>query len=277
MSTYEDYSDISKHYDKTRVPIGSEILLGVLALSGQPGSEIRLLDAGCGTGSYSALALPHLGHIDAMDINPGMLAIAREKLADNTSDAEITFHQGSVDNMPFAEACFDAVMFNQMLHHLESGGDGRFDGHRRGLAEAHRVLGSDGLVIVNCTSYEQLRDGFRHYHLIPTALRAVHDRCIPADRLEEILSELGFALEGRFVPLDGVLTGSAYFDDQGPLKPEWRKSDSIWKLAPEQEIADAEAKIRDLRTSGGLTTYLAEYDTKRRQVGQTTFFVARKA
>ena len=74
MSTYEDYSDISKHYDKTRIPIGGEILLGVLALSGQSGSEIRLLDAGCGTGSYSALALPHVGHIDAMDINPGMLA-----------------------------------------------------------------------------------------------------------------------------------------------------------------------------------------------------------
>ena len=65
MSTYENYSETSKYYDKTRVPIGGEILIGVLALSSQPGSELRLLDAGCGTGAYSALTLPHVGHIEA--------------------------------------------------------------------------------------------------------------------------------------------------------------------------------------------------------------------
>ncbi len=276
MSTYENYSETSKHYDKTRMAIGGEILIGVLALSGQPGSEVQLLDAGCGTGTYSELTLPHVGHIDAVDINPDMLAVAREKLADNTSDAQIAFHQGSVDNLPFEAACFDAVMFNQVLHHLELGEDGRFDGHQRALAEAHRVLRSGGLVIVNCTSHEQLRHGYWYLHLIPTALRALHDRCIPADRLAAILSEIGFAAEGRFVPLDGVLQGAAYFDAEGPLKPEWRKADSSWALAPEQEITAAEAKIRELRTSGGLDPYLAEYDAKRRQVGQTTYYVARK-
>ena len=277
MSTYENYSETSKHYDKTRVPIGGEILIGVLARSRQPGSELQLLDAGCGTGTYSELVLPHVGHIDAMDINPGMLAVAREKLGDNVADAQVAFHQGSIDNMPFEAACFDAVMFNQVLHHLKSGEDGRFDGHRRALAEAHRVLRSGGFVIINCTSHEQLRDGYWYLHLIPTALRALHHRCIPADRLTAILSELGFAVEGRFVPLDGVLQGAAYFDGEGPLKTEWRNADSSWALAPEHEITAAEAKIRELRTSGGLDPYVAEYDAKRRQVGQTTYFVARKA
>ena len=91
-----------------------------------------------------------------------------------------------------------------------------------------------------------------------------------------MLSEIGFALEGRFVPLDGVLQGAAYFHAEGPLKPEWRKAESSWALAPEQEIASAEAKIRELQKSGDLDTYMAEYDAKRRQVGQTTYFVARK-
>ncbi len=276
MSTYENYSETSKHYDKTRLPVGGEILIGVLALSSQPGSELRLLDAGCGTGAYSALALPHVGHIDALDINPDMLAVAREKLADSASHARITFHQGNVGNLPFEAACFDAVMFNQVLHHLESGQDREYDGHRTALTEAHRVLRSGGLVIVNCTRHEQLRHGYWYLHLIPTALRALYDRCIPAEQLEAILGEIGFAFVGRFAPLDGVFQGTAYFDVEGPLKPEWRQAESSWALAPEREIATAEAKIRELRTSGGLDPYLVEYDAKRRQVGQTTYFVARK-
>ena len=56
----------------------------------------------------------------------------------------------------------------------------------------------------------------------------------------------------------------------------WRKGESSWALAPEQEIAAAEAKIRALRKRGELDGYLAEHDAKRRQVGQTTYFVARK-
>ncbi len=276
VSTYENYSEASKHYDKTRVPVGGEILIGVLALSRKSRSEFRLLDAGCGTGAYAALVLPYVDHIDAMDINPAMLAVAREKLADTTFGANIAFHEGSVASMPFEAACFDAVMFNQVLNHLESGQGGSFDGHRTALAEAHRVLRSGGLVVVNCISHEQLRHGFWYLHLIPTALSASHDRCIPAEKLEAMLSELGFALEGRFVPLDGLFQGEAYFDAEGPLRPEWRKAESNWALAPEREIAAAEAKIRELRTSGDLGPYLTEHDAKRRQVGQTTIFVARK-
>jgi ubiquinone/menaquinone biosynthesis C-methylase UbiE len=276
MSTYENYSETSRHYDKTRVPIGAEILIGVLALSKRSRSGLRLLDAGCGTGAYSELALPHVERIDAMDINPDMLAAAREKLANNTSDARITFHQGSIKKMPFEAACFDAVMFNQVLHHLESGQGGGFDGHQTALAEAHRVLHSGGLVVVNCTTHEQLRRGYWYMHLIPTALHTLYDRCIPAERLEAMLCDIGFAVEGRFVPLDGVLQGAAYFDAEGPLKPEWRMGESSWALAPEQEIAAAEAKIRELRASGGLDAFLAEHDAKRRHAGQTTFFVARK-
>ena len=170
MSTYENYSEASRHYDKTRVPIGAEILIGVLARLRRSRSGLGLLDAGCGTGAYSELVLPHVERIDAMDINPDMLAAAREKLANNTSDARVTFHQGSIKKMPFEAAYFDAVMFNQVLHHLESGQGGGFDGHQTALAEAHRVLRSDGLVVVNCTTHEQLRRGYWYMHLIPTEL-----------------------------------------------------------------------------------------------------------
>ncbi len=277
MSNYENYSEASKYYDKTRVPVGVEILIGVLAHARRSRSEFRLLDAGCGTGAYSELVLPHVDRIDAIDINPDMLTVARQKFVDCNDGARIAFHEGSIKTLPFEAAHFDAVMFNQVLHHLETGQDGGFDGHRIALAEAYRVLRPGGVVVVNCTNQEQLRDGFWYLQLIPTARHALQNRCIPAPRLEAILTDTGFSLEGRFVPLDGVLQGAAYFDSEGPLKPEWRKAESSWALAPEREIAAAETKIRELRKSGGLETYVAERDATRRQGGQTTYFVARKA
>jgi len=277
MSSYENYSEVSKYYDETRVPIGARILIGALALLRQTRADSRLLDAGCGTGAYAELALPYVDHIDAMDINPSMLAVAREKLVDAASEARIAFHEGGVQNMPFEAESFEVVTFNQVLHHLESGRDRSFSGHRTALAEAHRVLRPGGLLIVNCTSHEQLRDGYWYMHLIPSALRTLYDRCISAEKLEGMLSEIGFSFEGRFVPMDDVLQGAAYFEAEGPLNPAWRNAESSWALAPEVEIAAAEAKLRGLRENSGLNAYLAEYDHKRRHVGQITFFMARKA
>ena len=276
MSKYENYSEVSKIYDETRVPIGADILIGALArlLQSCPGS--RLLDAGCGTGSYAALALPHVGRIDAMDINPSMLDVARKKLADATRDGSVTFHEGSVQNMPFEAACFDAVMFNQVLHHLESGEDGNFEAHRSALVEAHRVLRPGGLLIVNFTTHDQLRDGFWFMHLIPTALLALYNRCIPVKILEAMSHEIGFSFESRFALKDGVLQGTAYFDPNGPLKPEWRKTDSAWALSSAVEINAAEVKLLALQEKDGLDAYMTSHDSKRPQVGQATFFIARK-
>jgi ubiquinone/menaquinone biosynthesis C-methylase UbiE len=276
MSSYENYSEVSKHYDQTRVPIGAEIFIGALALLRQSCPHIRLLDAGCGTGSYAALALPYVDRIDAIDFNPGMLAVAREKLADAASEGQIAFYQESVQKMPFEAECFDVVTFNQVLHHLESSQDSGFAGHRIALAEAHRVLRPGGLLIVNCTSHEQLRHGYWYMHLIPTALRTLYDRCIPSEKLKPMLGDVGFSFENRFVPLDGVLQGAAYFQARGPLGQQWRMAESSWALEPEAEVAAAITKLQELQDNGGLDAYMTEHDGKRRQVGQTTFFMARK-
>ena len=80
MSAYEDYTAVSADYDRTRVPIGVEIILGCLAAAGGPLASMRVLDAGCGTGSYAAALRPHVGALDAVDINPSMLEVARAKL-----------------------------------------------------------------------------------------------------------------------------------------------------------------------------------------------------
>ena len=67
MSAYENYTAISADYDRTRIPVGVEIILGCLASGGRPLASVRVLDAGCGTGSYVTVLRPYVGAIATRD------------------------------------------------------------------------------------------------------------------------------------------------------------------------------------------------------------------
>lgn len=95
-------------------------------------------------------------------------------------------------------------------------------------------------------------------------------------QIEQMLESCGYRREGRFVPLDGVMQGERYFDPLGPLDPEWRHLDSIWALASPEEIAQAEARVRELAREERIAEFLAERDALRRRSGQFTFFMARR-
>ena len=276
MSTYEHYDKVADHYDGSRVPIGAEIIAGSLAALRKPLAEIELLDAGCGTGAYSAALVGQVGRLTAVDLSQGMLAIARAKLAAAERDGRATLRHGSITALPFPDAAFDAVMFNQVLHHLESGTDPAYGGHARALAEAHRVLRPDGLAAINVCTHEQLLKGFWYYDLIPAARDAVLKRCAPAERLEAILAESGFVLRDRIVPFAETAQGAAYLRAEGPLDPDWRRGDSIWALATPEELAAAEARIGELDQAGHLDAYFEEQDARRLKVGQFSFFAAVK-
>ncbi len=276
MSRYERYDRVAADYDRSRFALGAEIIAGFLAAGPKPLGELALLDAGCGTGNYSAALAGRVGRITAVDLSAGMLAVARAKLAGAAEAGRVDFREASIDALPFAAASFDAVMFNQVLHHLEDGCDPDYGGHGRALAEAWRVLRPGGRVVVNLCSHEQLSDGYWYYDLIPAARRAAMTRCVTAGRLAAILRGLGFVELEQRAPLDGVMQGPDYFRGEGPLDPDWRRGDSIWALASPEELAAAEAQVRALAESGALAAYVAEHDAKRPAVGQFTFFTAVK-
>ena len=276
MSRYEDYATVATVYDETRVPIGVDILRECLGAAGQPLGEIRLLDAGCGSGAYSAALAGQVGRIDAIDLNEGMLAVAREKLAAEEAAGRIAFHHGSIDALPFAAQTFDAAMINQVLHHLEDGEDDTFAGHGRVIAEMGRVLRPGGVLVLNMCAHEQLRDGYWYYDLVPAARAACIRRHVPTGRLETILAGAGFDFRGGRASLGTVMQGDAYFELTGPLDQTWRKGDSFWALATNAQIAAAEAKIRDMQSAGTLEAWFNERDDRRKGVGQFTFFTAVK-
>ena len=276
MSTFENYDATSQHYDETRVPVGREIILGCLASLSGPGRQLALLDAGCGTGAYSKAIVDHVGQIDALDMSNGMLQAARAKLWREQAEGRVQFHQGSITELPFPDGSFDAVMINQVVHHLGDRTDLGFPHLRKVIGEFARVLRPGGGVIFNHCSHEQLRQAYWYAGLIPTAVALCCSRFAPLDVLRELFEEAGFLLRGSFVPTDAVCQGADYFDGRGPLSAAWRAGDSIWAQVDEAELAAAQARIESLDAAGELEVFVAAQDARRPTLGQITILFATK-
>jgi SAM-dependent methyltransferase len=94
-------------YDRQFVPAlfgqFAPILAEAVAIA--PGEVV--LDVGCGTGIAALAALDRAGpsgQVTGIDINPGMLAVARPK------SIAITWVEGPAEALPFADDTFDAVL-----------------------------------------------------------------------------------------------------------------------------------------------------------------------
>ncbi len=274
MSSYENYTHKSRNYDKTREPVGTEISVGCFAHAPVPLDQALILDAGCGTGNYSQAMLDYVGKIEAVDMNPGMLEVAAQKLAGERDEGRISFQSARIDELPFEDEHFDGVMINQVLHHLPDDATKDFPAHRRVFAEFARVLKPGGVLVVNTCSQEQLRHGYWHYSLIPEAADALRSRYVPLDELAGILVASGFAYRGRFAPVDAPVQGDSYFDPRGPLSKEWRDGDSVWSLVSEDRLERTISRIQDLDERGELEAYMARNDAPRPHVGQAMVLFA---
>ncbi len=274
MSAFEKYDETSRHYDQTRVPVGCEIILGCLARHHKPLHELVLLDAGCGTGAYARALIERVGRIEAVDMSQGMLVQARAKLARETEAGRVRFHRGSITELPFEAGSLDAVMINHVAHHLGDGPETGFSRLRRVVREFARVLAPGGVLTFNHCSQEQLRHALWYYHLCPAAHARMRRRFAPIEVLRAILEESGFVDRGRFVPLDAVCQGAAYFDGRGPLSKAWRDGDSFWAQVDEEELASALQRVRELEAAGQLEAFVAAHDARRPGLGQITIVFA---
>ena len=174
MSQFAQYEIDSPNYDTTRVPVGLEIILGCLSRIGIPLGEQAVLEAGCGTGNYLQALLPVLGSLVGVDSSEEMLEQARATV---TGDVELT--QGNVLDLSMGNESFDAVLSNQVIHHLDEGPGADDDpaawppsehaGINRFLREAHRVIRPCGALVLNFSHPQQVRDGFWWADLIPAA------------------------------------------------------------------------------------------------------------
>lgn len=143
-------------YEELLVPALFQEWANRLAESAEIKPNHNILDVACGTGVLARTIEKRLdpnGSVTGLDLNPGMLAIARRNAPN------INWHQGKAEELPFEEENFDTVIsqFGLML----------FSSPKTALQEMYRVLKTDGHLIVavfdsiqNIPAYEKMADLF---------------------------------------------------------------------------------------------------------------------
>ena len=100
-------------------------------------AEGKVLEVAVGTG----LNIPHYPQgveLTGVDISPEMLAIARQRAAEN--GREVDLRQGDAHNLPFEDASFDTVLCTFSLCNIPDEG--------RAVAEMKRVLRPGGKLLL---------------------------------------------------------------------------------------------------------------------------------
>ena len=124
-------------YERYLVPAITSLWAVDLVRRAAPQPGERVLDVACGTGVVARLAAKAMGtgRVLGLDINSGMLAVARSRPLDSAAPT-IEWLEASVLDMPIADQSFDLVLCQLGLQF--------FPDRARALQEIERLLVSNG-------------------------------------------------------------------------------------------------------------------------------------
>ena len=145
----DQFGQVAKAYLTSSVHAAGADLARLTTLS-QAYHGRAALDLGCGAG-HASFALAQGGaRVTAYDLSVEMLALVAAE-ATRRELPNITTRQGSVDQLPFADASFDLVMTRFSAHHWRD--------VKAGIAEMRRVLKPAGrLVVIDVAAENALFD-----------------------------------------------------------------------------------------------------------------------
>lgn len=107
------------------------------------GNEQRVLDLGCGTGALTLRAAQKGAHVVGIDINPGMLEIARKRAKAEGLEPDIELREMGVAELDGEEpASFDVVMSGLCFSELTE------EELSYALKETKRILKPGGLLLI---------------------------------------------------------------------------------------------------------------------------------
>lgn len=174
----------------------------------------RVLDLACGTGVVTRLAAPEVGptgQVTGLDINAGMLAVARS--LPPPFGASITWAEGNAGAMDFPDASFEVVLCQQGFQF--------FPDKPAALREMHRILVSGGRVLLSVWKSAgpynlAVGEALERHVGAETANKYRASRVVPSgDVLHRLLVDAGFrevqirpsAMTIRFPPMESFVLG----------------------------------------------------------------------
>lgn len=189
--SFESYGGSAPgNYERYFVPaIGAPLAADLIEVARLDAGE-RVLDVACGTGVVTQLAAKRVGSsgvVAGLDINPGMLAVARSVAA---PAAAIEWYESAAEVTPFPDEAYDAALCQLGLQF--------FADQSAALRELRRVLAPGGRFVATLPGptppiFAILERALRE-HVTPEAAKFVsavfshHD----ARRLTDLLATAGF-------------------------------------------------------------------------------------
>jgi ubiquinone/menaquinone biosynthesis C-methylase UbiE len=115
----------------------------------------QVLDVGCGTGNLLRSTGKRHPKAELFGLDPDPKALARARRKARRAGVSVRLDHGFAQELPYPNSSFDRVFSSLMLHHLDSAAK---DGL---LAEVHRVLRPDGLLVLADFVFDEHGHGHR--------------------------------------------------------------------------------------------------------------------
>lgn len=165
----------------------------------------RMLDIGTGPGHIPLLVAGRIpsSFIVGVDLSQNMLDFAERHRAASPVGARVEFRLANAKGLPFADASFDTVFSNTILHHIPD--------PRPFIREAWRVLRPGGVFLIRDLFRPATEEELASLVALHAAEATPEQRQLLADslraaltpeELRALLSELGLDREGVQVTID---------------------------------------------------------------------------
>lgn len=277
MSKFEDYSEVSKVYDRERTAMGVDTIVGLMHVyGGKPLKDLHVLDAGCGTGNYAKALIEHgVRKITLMDGSSHMLDVAKDKLKD-AIDKKIIDQvvEAKMPPLPFADGSFDVVLFSLVLHHIDDWSKApSFEKAEKTLQEAKRVLRPGGLLVVGEFLQTTIQESIWYMQLSESLLGRFSKRFLTSKQILTMLENAGFNCRSKFNILGSDFI-KHYWDPIGPLRDEWWKAYAAGLLAmiTKEEMEAVKNMVKEKNENGTMDQYMKEHD-RTLEIGCVSIFV----
>jgi ubiquinone/menaquinone biosynthesis C-methylase UbiE len=145
-----------------------------------------VLDVACGPGILSAAIAKTARDVVAFDLTPQMLKKAAQRCG-AAGLGNVSFREGTANELPFADAAFDAVVTRLSVHHFERPG--------RVMSEIFRVLRPGSSFVIADVISSEVPAESELQNAIEILRDPSHVRMLPGSELTALVKEAGFAIE----------------------------------------------------------------------------------